>query len=714
MKSINYFKLASAPTLSLPESFFHKLIHHVGSYKGHIVQAQNSNSQFIKFDKISTPDLNNLTVSFFKGLPDDLHKAISILHERSEKSQYTNLIQYLINNIVEHASDPSYLRTASNTALQQINSQNAFEYTYDQVAGSAEEAMNAIETKYLNLFKAIQSGIIPHSEKKNEFMTFTPVEKQIKSALRKFAQYQPRVDIKQFIDVYIFGGLRSDFHNKFADLIKKNPPAGSMGEEGIENIAQELDVERPGWINYDDLKKFIDIWSGLSPAQKTEIFHSVFEELYIEYNRNSPKIVKYLKSKINEAFSKLNAYAQTFHTVVSSEATNIQKGYKINRLMNVMNGSINNDESQALESIISEIIRQDDMGVNEVPGGLSTEDKRGQVLNNNREFIQGLSVGKGKLHHGFKNGEEFANAKTVKATVLNKEYLSGLLWAKTLIQNADKIPDAERSLHTAIIVEANKLARLPIEGEDEIEVAAVRHHLFNYLFLSAIIHGASFYAPSPMTRGKTAKGFDFESIVTKYFAQELEHYQIPENIAEDFKLVAAEIIDTEPFRNVRETADLMRRELAESYAIHLLGFRVDKKLTDEQVDAVANRVYDLLYSHISKNFSLKKSGPKSSSVVVPEIQKEDALDVIKKEIVKRNDLIVAAAKDNPKLRVDQLPLNWRDIMGKEEDHQDKFFNRNLTHNIMAFNNNNINIKKASEKNEFDLVYLKWLIQQGIV
>jgi len=711
MKNFNYYKLANANQLSLAESFFHKLIHHTNSYRGHVVEAQNK-SQFIKFDKVSTPEFNEATVEFFENLPEDLNQSIKILHDRSKKPGFSKLIQYIIENIISHTSDKSFLRSAAGTALDQINRQNAFEYTYDQVAQYAEEAFNSVESKYLNLFKAIQTGQIPQSNKKNEYMTYSPTEKQIKSALRKFTKYLPIVDVKQFIDAYVFGGLRSDFFNKFADLIKRNPPAGSMGEEGIENIAQELEVERPGWINYDDLKKFVSLWAGLSPKEKTEIFHSVFEELYIEYNNTSPKVVAYLKNNINSAFSKLNSYAQTFHTIASSQINDIQKGYKINRLMAVMNRDINDDQSQALESTISEIIRRDDMGIESAVSGLSTEDAKNQIVNDHRDILKGLAVGKGKLHHGFKTGDDFANAKTVKATVLNKEYLSGLLWAKTLIKNADQIPDAEKQLHMAIIVEANKLA-YSAGDIDDVEAATIRHHLFNYLFLNAIIHAAAIYAPSPMTRGKTAKGFDFESIVMKYFDQELKHYQIPSGMIEGFINTADEIIHTEPFRNVREVADLMRRELTESYAIHLLGLQVDKKLTDAQVDAVAHKVYDLLYSRISKNFTLKKAGPKSSSVVVPEIQKEDALDIIRKEIVKRNDLIVAAAKDNPKLRVEQLPINWRDIMGNEEDHQDKFFNRNLTKNIVAFSNNSLNVKTSST-NEYDLVYLKWLIQQGIV
>jgi len=688
------------------ETFFHKLVHHTNAYADRSKTVTSQSQTFVKTDrKILTPEVNELVVKLFKDLPEDLHESIKVLHDRAKDPQLSGLITYIEHCFTDYVSHEEYLPVITQTALGVLGNPRS----YSQVREFARESLETIENKYLNLFKTIKSGSFRTSPKSNEFIKFSPEEKSLKQAINKFSAYKPLVDIKQFVSVFIFGGMQSDFFNNFHKILKRNNMISDIQDtRGLEGTqVSAIESQYTGWVTYDDLKKFSANWPTLGTKEKEEIFHAIFGEMISEYS--GPQVEEataLVKERVRQVFTKLESWARRFHnSVTNPNIKQDQKGYQITRILLEMNQAMGADKLDILDSIVSEIIKFDN--TTSLPS-LNTEETREQLRKNNKEIVNGIVTGIGKMHHGFSSGEQFANAKTIKATVLNKEYLSGLLWAKNLIGKVTDRENAEKMLDSKITEEGAKLAQLP--AGDHVQAAMIRHHLFNFLFLNSILHASAVYVP-PMRGGKVARGAEFETIVIDFLRKEFRHYSIPQNLVEDFEMIAKELIDTENFRYIRTKADLMRRELAENYAIHLLGFKIKEKLTPEQVNEIAEQVYDLIYAYGTKSFAVRdKKG--AQGVFIPDIQKNDILDIIKQEITKRNDEIVKAAKENPSLRIEQLPINWRNIMSSEEDHADKFFNQTPAKPVVSFSNH-INVK-PNKIDPSDLVYLKWLISQGTI
>ena len=699
----NYFKLAQATSANynVAESFYHKLIHKTKNHR--VIEAQSK----FNFDKVSTPEFNDLTKALFSKLPDDTALAIKILSERVKRPDYAKLFQHIKEGFFNISLDENYLSQITQTAMSSIGHDS----TFNQVSGIASQAFSDVENKYLNFFGAIEKGAFAE-------------EKPIKSALNKFKSYLPRVDIAQFLKVFIFGGTNSDFSNRFIKLLEQqgntlnagaveDPEMKGSGayDSGQKIIQQGNALE----VSHQDLRDFAMKWEHLGPKHKEDIIAEVLDEL----QKENPDLVEgnlheldVLKAGVKREFQKLNSYVVRYKGILHNPAeSDVLKGYKITRLLKLMG----NDKLIEL-SIKKILAHQFEEGDDSARVLVHTDNTRNQLRRNNKEVINGIVTGVGKLHHGFKNGNDFTEANTIKASVLPKEYISGLLWARTLLGNPESVAHAEKILDSSITNEANKLSEMP--PSDEMASAMIRHHLFNYLFLNAIFHASAVYAPkvgAGKAAGRASTAFKFETIVIDFLRQEFTHYSIPTNLIQEFENIAAELMDTENFRYIRSKTDIMRRELAESYATHLLGFKIEQKLTPEQIDLVADQVYQLLYPYGSKNFSVRNNSG-AAGTVIPDIQKPEMLEVIKKELEKRNDVIIEAAQKNPDLRVEQLPINWRNIMGSEAEHQDKFFvGKNKKDEISLANHNIINLRTSeSSEDTLDVVYLKWLVKQGIV
>lgn len=671
-----------------------------------------------KLAQRNSQSLDELAVSFFGLLTGSLEDQIHELNRRlftrdGEPTKYYRVIDAIKNTLERVNSDDDFLAKITKTAVlfaQNARILNTMGMSGSKVEADAETARAEIISEILHTVYAIEKKVIKDP-------------KVISSILEKFKAYDSNIlEFDRFIYNYFFGGARSPFFNGLIRLLKNetfnrtslfSELHAEMDDEKDDldfGEARALNVSKGMEITVNDLQTFLTKWRLMSRNEKNNMFLQVIKEL---------RALDMKKEGINPETAPpfnpesylimLPELARSFDTFAAN-LKNIERINDPNRKRGELNALLKKAGENALfEKLYSEVTNYKTPETDTIIAPVNE-------LNSEEQIASGYPYHREMIHGIAEKGLPVYRGRST--SILNISFQRGLAWAKNLIGDIPATKAAEQRLEATI---TNEIKRLIAEEDFEgVE------NLYYFLALNAVLHTAAEYYPSAQITGggKKSKAQSFDFIFSNYLKAEYDYYQIPPELIAEFDDMTAEWISSESFREIKTRADMYRRELALTYSAHNLGYDFGETLSDQEVNELANDIYQRLYATGANNFTIiNDSQNQARGIVIPNADRHDMIDVITKEIRNKNKEIARALAANPNMDIENVPLNWKAIFGKLSEHQEKI--------PLA----NKNIKKAESENEMkipymeainelrlannniseeDIIYLKWCVSQGIL